>query len=711
MDPVIYRLSLDMHCDCSGITVHTTRRDTARKILITLTDGGVPYSPAPGCFAMLTARTPLGPLEPVPCTIEGSTILCPLDAALTAVTGETDCQLRLYQQPEDGQTMLLSCPRFTLAVAQPVLDGTEEETLLQPQQNALDVLVGQSAEAVEAAREAVRELQQARENGEFNGYTPVKGVDYFTQQEQAALQLQLARAALKSHRSWQRYFCPGSNLADTDRCVSGKLIYTDGSWKENAAYKTSDYLPLQPGATYVAKHIPYIALYDADKTFLSRINVVNEKAFVLPENAWYGRLCSPYAIGYWQLCLGEALQEYAPYQCRLENVEAAHLLVAPEVEKLLVKRGLRFYPVPAGLEYRPAPLEEAHYDVFRSCRDTLAIDPEGTADPNDAATAAYRAKNALLNLYDAWDALVSAHSDYLEVRTLGLSQPPADNDTEVYPIREIRTKVTEYAGSYQETDADGSKVWREKNQEETIPTILLLVGVHGFEKASVYATYCFIRELATRWQDDPVLTYLRCHVNFRIIPVANPWGFVHNSYLNACKVNLNRAFAWHHKNNGTGREFGGSAPGAQCREATLLTDWINAHKQAALLIDFHTTGMENKQNMVCYHNVLDGNTLAPMKQAALDHIQYIHRFYGRDYGFSPQLLTGFAYLQTTTPAGQSYGYCQSQGVYGQLVEVGCNLPEETELYSPRCMQANTRTLGQWLYLAVQTLAAVNEHQR
>jgi len=90
-----------------------------------------------------------------------------------------------------------------------VQDGWEEEELLQPQQNALDALVGRGLEAVNAAQATVKALQEAKETGEFNGkdgvdgkdgtdgkdgidgkdgYTPVKGVDYYTEAERQAFQ-------------------------------------------------------------------------------------------------------------------------------------------------------------------------------------------------------------------------------------------------------------------------------------------------------------------------------------------------------------------------------------------------------------------------------------------------------------------------------------------------------------------------------------------
>lgn len=221
MHHAIYRLSLDMQKDSSGVTLHMKRRDTARQIHITLTDGGIPYPIPQSCYALLTARSPEGLLQPIECSIGEDSILCPVGAALTAAAGEVVCELRLYDRTDGTDALLLTSPRFTLSVVQPVQDGTEEEELLTPAQNALDSLIGRSQEAADAAQAVAERLQEAYESGSFDGKdgkdgkdgrdgidgrTPVKGIDYYTPAEEAALLATLRQqqeALLDAFALWQ----------------------------------------------------------------------------------------------------------------------------------------------------------------------------------------------------------------------------------------------------------------------------------------------------------------------------------------------------------------------------------------------------------------------------------------------------------------------------------------------------------------------------
>ena len=68
--------------------------------------------------------------------------------------------------------------------------------------------------------------------------------------------------------------------------------------------------------------------------------------------------------------------------------------------------------------------------------------------------------------------------------------------------------------------------------------IMIISGVHGFEKASCFALYYFVRELIEC--NSPVFDYLKYNVDFEIIPVANPWGFDELSYRQSENININR---------------------------------------------------------------------------------------------------------------------------------------------------------------------------
>lgn len=114
---------------------------------------------------------------------------------------------------------------------------------------------------------------------------------------------------------------------------------------------------------------------------------------------------------------------------------------------------------------------------------------------------------------------------------------------------------------------------------------MIISGVHGFEKASCFALYYFVRELIEC--NSPVFDYLKYNVDFEIIPVANPWGFDELSYRQSENININRDsdYKWE-KNSDAGT---GDTPYSAV-ETRYLRDFIKENYDAMFMIDWHTTG-------------------------------------------------------------------------------------------------------------------------
>lgn len=60
-----------------------------------------------------------------------------------------------------------------------------------------------------------------------------------------------------------------------------------------------------------------------------------------------------------------------------------------------------------------------------------------------------------------------------------------------------------------------------------------------------------MKELCNTYVDSEYINYLRNNVRFVIIPLCNPWGYVHQSYYNSRDVDLNKNFEFGYRNNGT----------------------------------------------------------------------------------------------------------------------------------------------------------------
>lgn len=131
---------------------------------------------------------------------------------------------------------------------------------------------------------------------------------------------------------------------------------------------------------------------------------------------------------------------------------------------------------------------------------------------------------------------IAANSDLLTLETLGTVQ----YDNTAYPIPRF---VYSPAGSVQNR-------------------ILLVAGVHGNEPAGPEALMRFAEDLANGDAVHP-------GVVFDIVPILNPWGWVHRKRRNGAQQDLNRDF----------NSF--KAP-----ESVLIRDFYQRHAYDAI-IDFH----------------------------------------------------------------------------------------------------------------------------
>ena len=149
MNDSITRISLDIHSTSSKDTVNAKRGDTARRIVISLVDGGIPYVISKDCYAVFTAKKPDGNVVYNDCTIENNTIIYKLTEQTVAVEGRVNSEIKLY----GADDKLITSPKFTIAVFGTVYDeGDEIES--SDEFNALTHLVSEAMEATENANKA-----------------------------------------------------------------------------------------------------------------------------------------------------------------------------------------------------------------------------------------------------------------------------------------------------------------------------------------------------------------------------------------------------------------------------------------------------------------------------------------------------------------------------------------------------------------------------
>ena len=133
-----------------------------------------------------------------------------------------------------------------------------------------------------------------------------------------------------------------------------------------------------------------------------------------------------------------------------------------------------------------------------------------------------------------------------------------------------------------------------RNQEPRIqkPVILLLSGIHGYERSAVMSLYTVMKHMC---ENDYELADVIGYATIKVIPVGNPWSYTNDSRVNANGVNINRNFdapEWFPSGEGT-TNYSGAEPADQY-ETQIIQNWIDANTDAILFIDFHNSLYTNE---------------------------------------------------------------------------------------------------------------------
>lgn len=189
------RLTLEIGGSGMPVTVKAKRGDTGRVLRIDLSDGGLPYRISEDCYGVFTGRKPDGTTLCHACTIENNMVVYTFTEQTCAAAGCITAEIRLYGSDDK----LLTSASFLLEVQDTVWHAGDVES--RDQMDALDQLI---LETVALKQEVEEKLG----NGDFTGpqgpagprgekgdrgepgaagKTPVKGEDYFTEEDQQEL--------------------------------------------------------------------------------------------------------------------------------------------------------------------------------------------------------------------------------------------------------------------------------------------------------------------------------------------------------------------------------------------------------------------------------------------------------------------------------------------------------------------------------------------
>lgn len=159
----LHRIALDIHKTVEQLTISCKKNDTARRLLITLTENGFPYSITQDCYAVFTAKKTDGTPIYDDCTIQNNTIIYDLSPKTVSSEGLLECEVTLYGN--DGTQ--ITSPRFLLRVYASVVDDDEMESSAE---------FGALGELVKATNDLINDVNFKLASGAFVGATGSSGV-------------------------------------------------------------------------------------------------------------------------------------------------------------------------------------------------------------------------------------------------------------------------------------------------------------------------------------------------------------------------------------------------------------------------------------------------------------------------------------------------------------------------------------------------------
>jgi len=156
------RLILDTRHTEEQENIFVKRGDTDRRLEVTFTDGSSNLS-LENCYAVFAAKREDGTVIFNDCTVEGDKAFYEFTHDTVAFVGELNCEIRLY----GADDALVTSPRFIVTVLGPVCSD-DDVLAAKTEVSALTALVSE-------ASELISDVENRLESGEFNGPQGAKG--------------------------------------------------------------------------------------------------------------------------------------------------------------------------------------------------------------------------------------------------------------------------------------------------------------------------------------------------------------------------------------------------------------------------------------------------------------------------------------------------------------------------------------------------------
>ena len=287
----------------------------------------------------------------------------------------------------------------------------------------------------------------------------------------------------------------------------------------------------------------------------------NIRTFMFPPDTRTGfEAAEEYQQGYAKVEGTQRLTRFAFIICK-ENSDSHPL---SETERVEIKENLSivYTPVKCGRNAVTENLiSKAAYSssVIGSPRLYLAEVPQESGILNSTAS----------DVYTRYDAMCVAFPKWIK-RMDDIGEDAEGNKIRHYMVR-MFDPIVGYQGAYTNETETKVNYWSSKFSYRRA---LINAGVHGDEKASVWALVYWLEELLD--SSEEWARFIKANYVLDIIPILNPWGFDNNSRNNKNDVNVNRDYL--------------QPDNTKQPETLAITQYISSIKDDVFCaLDLHTT--------------------------------------------------------------------------------------------------------------------------
>lgn len=263
-------------------------------------------------------------------------------------------------------------------------------------------------------------------------------------------------------------------------------------------------------------------------------------------------------------------------------------------------------------------------------------------------------------MYSLFDALMIENQRYISKNQVGYGSDSEGLEDENSPIFEY--VVSPYQGA------------PNSGLTESLPTIIIVCGVHGNEKASTWAVYEMLKKM---FNGNVGFNQIRANCKLKIIPILNRYGFDNNSRTNAAGTDINRTFS-----------------NLSTFEAKVLSDWMKANEDALAFIDYHNTAnhgwytyllTSDYKTREMYSSLV--RTLAPIWETK----------YGFDVWSQAENEDRFVFTRGHISSGSSYHALNVAKIKNSVtLEIGNYDPNSSKLYTKTVLETAVDLLANWL---------------